>query len=110
MHTACARVVLPPQPIRVVSPGGPVGDQTRSSPVSQVGPDPLEKHGRPVPPSDQKQDMGCAPQPPGDRSANLEAVEVRDGRLPPYGRETARVMVPERFRGCPTLDTSADDV
>src|SRR5277367_416918 len=54
--------------------------------------------------------MGCSPQPPGDRSANLEAVEVGDGRLPSDGRETARVMVLERFRGCQTLDTSADDV
>ena len=40
---------------------GPVGDKTRSSLVSQIGPDPIEKHGRPVPPSGQEQDMGYTP-------------------------------------------------
>jgi hypothetical protein len=96
-------------PMRVESPHRPVGDKTRSSPVSQVGPDPLEKHGRPVPRSDQKQDMRRAPKPPGDCLTNLEAVEVSDGGLPPDRRETARMMGPERFRRRPTLDTPADD-
>src|SRR5580692_9544244 len=36
-------------------------------------------------------------------------MEVRDGRLPSDGREAARVMVPERFRRWPALDTPADD-
>jgi hypothetical protein len=36
---------------RLESPHRPVRDETRSSPVGQVGPDPLEKHGRSVPPS-----------------------------------------------------------
>ena len=66
--------------------------------ISPYEPCPIEDHGRPIAGPHQEHQMGNAPQPPRERSAEPDPAEVGDSRFTPNCRQTTEMMISE-WRG-----------
>jgi hypothetical protein len=54
------------------------GDQSRSGVECEIGPPPLEKHGKPIPKTNQKNNVHKQPNQPGRKSTQVDKVQISD--------------------------------
>ena len=88
-----------------------LGDQPRGTLVAGVNPDPAQRHAEAIAQADQEVDVGDAPDPPGDRAAQLEPAEIDHGEALADLREAAGMLVAERRQRLalePRLDRRRD--
>ncbi len=65
--------------------------------IKDIIPRPVDEHHQPISESDQSVNVEGNPDHPGDESAKGKSPDARHCRVPPDGREQARILVLERF-------------
>src|SRR5438105_726178 len=83
------------------------GNDAGATVIGHISPGPIHEHGEPVAESDQKPNMGEAPDQPRQKSGKVKAAEIRNRSLAADGSEITEVAIGERRRVAPR-DRSTD--
>ena len=85
-------------------------DQPRAAMAADIDPQPVECDGEPVAQADQEEDVGDAPDPPGQAPAQLDPAEIDDGRALADRREIAGIPLGEGRRSQLALQPRLDEI
>jgi outer membrane protein assembly factor BamB len=71
-------------------------DDPRAARVGQIGPGPVEQHHESIAEADQKEDVRCEPEAPGEHSGQFQSRYFDHCGAPPDGGQQAEIAIAER--------------